>query len=304
MLQERLPHVANGPVLPRAGFFDPPDRQQLPPLPSLDDSSSRRSSTGKAGMHIRNMLNDEPEEEGATTPARDDWFGTDGGDAASVSTEDDPEAAVAAAQPSQSLLSRYDERALDAMRPASAPQAIETVRAPLNGLPSLFRTAQRLPSFPSSLSERRLDGQPRMPAFAGQQPPQWTRSPASPFTSFVASPAPTASPLTPAQSSGDYYRRATFETARTVPGTPDYFTPKPAYERYARSVDSAGSTPALVPYGQPQQQHSSQQQQQQQRSASTYPPPPPSHSHPHPHPHSHHHHAHPSPQWSHDPSRR
>ncbi|KPV75317.1 uncharacterized protein RHOBADRAFT_53310 [Rhodotorula graminis WP1] len=303
LLQERLVTGANGPALPRAGFFDPPDRQQLPPLPSLDNPSSRRSSTGKAGMHIRNMLNDEPEEEGATTPARDDWFGTDGGDAASVSTEDDPDAALAAvttAQPASSLLSRYDERALDAMRPSSAPQAIETVRAPLNGLPSLFRATQRLPSFPSSLSERRLEAQPRMPAFAGQQPPQWTRSPASPFGAFVASPAPTASPLTPAQAaSGDYYRRATFESARTVPGTPDYFTPKPAapYERYARSVDPAGSTPTVVPYG---QQHPSQQQQQQQ-SASTYPPP---HSHPHPHPHSHHHHAHPSPQWSHDPSRR
>ncbi|GAA6053076.1 hypothetical protein JCM3770_000372 [Rhodotorula araucariae] len=265
LLQENMGPATNRPSLPRAGFFDTPDRQQLPPLP-MPEPTSRPNSTGTAGMHIRNMLNDEPEEE-ATTPARDDWFGTEVGDAASATTEDDPQARAPASA------AAVDARALDGLRTSSAPQPSDPARLP-NGAHAHFRPTPPLPSFPSSLGQHRYEGQASLSAYAGQQ---WSRSSTSPFPAFAASPAASASasPLTPAPPAGDYYRRTTFDVARPAPGGPDYFAAKP-YERYARRADPPAQ---VAPYAPAQQ-------------SPTFPPPAPVAQHP------------PASQWLHDPARR
>lgn len=68
-----------GVALPRAGFF-------IPEKPLMGDKAT------KAGMQIRNLLNDVTPDEEVRTPARDDWFGGNGGDTGSVTTEDESDA--------------------------------------------------------------------------------------------------------------------------------------------------------------------------------------------------------------------
>lgn len=48
----------------------------------------------KAGMQIRNLLNDDTPDEEVHTPARDDWFGAGTGDTGSVTTEDESDAPI------------------------------------------------------------------------------------------------------------------------------------------------------------------------------------------------------------------
>ncbi|GJN89097.1 hypothetical protein Rhopal_002071-T1 [Rhodotorula paludigena] len=200
------------PTLPRAGFFDAPNQPHLPPLP-IGDTSPRRGSAGQTGMNIRNMLNDDAQVDDAASSTREDWFGSTAGDGASVTTEDD----------------------VQDLRPSSAPHAIESAPRLANGVTAHFRPTPPLPSFPSSLSDRRFDGAPRLPSFSSH----WSRSPASPFPAFAGSTA-SASPLTPATHGGEMYRRPLDGRA------PDYFDVKP-YERYARSVEPALPSGAQVP---------------------------------------------------------
>lgn len=164
-------------------------------------------------MNIRNMLNDDAQVDDAASSTREDWFGSTAGDGASVTTEDD----------------------VQDLRPSSAPHAIESAPRLANGVTAHFRPTPPLPSFPSSLSDRRFDGAPRLPSFSSQ----WSRSPASPFPAFAGSTA-SASPLTPATHGGELNRRPLDGRA------PDYFDVKP-YERYARSVEPALPSGAQVP---------------------------------------------------------
>lgn len=71
--------AASGMALPRTGFF-------------LTEGSSRSEAedkVAKAGMQIRNLLNDDTHSEEAHTPARDDWFNAPIDETGSVTTEDE-----------------------------------------------------------------------------------------------------------------------------------------------------------------------------------------------------------------------
>ncbi|GAA6012966.1 hypothetical protein JCM10207_008397 [Rhodosporidiobolus poonsookiae] len=232
--------------VPRSGFFDAPDPQLLPPLPSLDVAASRPGSSGKAGMHIRNMLNDDGPDESVASPARDDWFG---GDAASVTTEDDVEAVAGAAFPEPRV-------AQEIPRPSSVPYGAESATARFsNGLPSLFRSAPALPSFPTTLSDRRYDSASRLASLNGHSAQQWSgRASLSPYPSFP-SPASAASPVTPgAHASADYYRRP-YETAPVAsaarPPLPDYFAAKANERAYPPGPASTAAYPAYRTPSQP-----------------------------------------------------
>ncbi|BGP15852.1 DNA-binding protein snt1 [Rhodosporidiobolus nylandii] len=221
-----VPPQEHLPSLPRSGYFDTPN---LPPLPSIGAPAPRAATTtGKAGMQLRNMLNAEGPDDRATTPVRDDWFGGgENGDAASATTEDDVEAVAGAA------FARSDPREI--VRPSSVPYGVDSVaaRQMSTGLPSLFRSQPQpqsiLPSFPATLGDRRYDGATRLPSLNGvQQQQHWTsRSPVSPFPAY-GSPAASASPVTPASASAsaDYYR-TTYDVrdagAAAARALPDYF---------------------------------------------------------------------------------
>lgn len=220
-MQENLgPHAQS--TMPRAGIFESPAQRRLPPLPSLEPSR-RAGSSGPSGMHLSNMLNDDGPGVEADSPARNDWFGNDAADAASTTTEDDVDG------PSRtSSFPRFHPRQ-DNARPASAPHAVDTA-AQLGTLtlPVLHR-APLLPSFPSSLDDRRFDVARRIPGLSAHS---WTtHSPASPFGAYSVSPAASASPMTPALP-----KFASDGQQRRTSAPSDYFSVK-LPERYARSAE-------------------------------------------------------------------
>ncbi|GAA5967657.1 hypothetical protein JCM3765_005842 [Sporobolomyces pararoseus] len=188
------------------GYFPTPNATQLPPLPSIP-APSTTSVTSKAGMHLRNMLNDDtPDEEGAHS-AKEDWFGgSNGGGPGDEPSED--ESLSASAQSSRPVTANDRSQSLQNNR---------TILT--NGLarpsPHLPGPAQ-LPSFPTSLPNRRFEH--FLPHQAATIPisNRWSPAPASPFTSY-GSPA---TPLPP--SNGDHYRR---------PTPPDYFQAKTVYSQ-------------------------------------------------------------------------
>ncbi|BGP24385.1 DNA-binding protein snt1 [Rhodotorula toruloides] len=208
-------------TVPRASFFEDPGQRRLPPLPSLEPLR-RAGSSGPSGMHLSNMLNNDGPGVDAGSPARDDWFGTDATYAASAAPDGGHQL------PSVSAFQRVDPRQTDA-RPSSAPQAIESAAQPgAVAQPALHR-APLLPSFPSSLDDRRFDAARRIPALSAHS---WTpHNPASPFAAYSVSPAASASPMTPALptfASDDQQRRTSAPS--------DYFSVK-LPERYARSAE-------------------------------------------------------------------
>ncbi|GAA5970961.1 hypothetical protein JCM11641_004523 [Rhodosporidiobolus odoratus] len=213
--------------LPRTGFFDTPVPQLLPPLPSISaNPAARPAPTVKAGMQIRNMLNAEGPAEAAASPARDDWFGG-GGDGVSATTEDDVDGVANAPFANPSV-------ARQIVRPSSVPYGTQSVATLRSSLPSLLHSTTILPSFSSTLGDRRYDTSARLPSINGHSPvPQsWSRAPASPFPAY-ASPAASASSITPASVSTEFYRRP-YEASDRAPTSrsalPEYFTVKP-YER-------------------------------------------------------------------------
>ncbi|KAK4697925.1 hypothetical protein P7C70_g8131, partial [Phenoliferia sp. Uapishka_3] len=80
--------LLNGPAVPRAGFFVPDGSH--PRVPSSKTPNFEEKAS-KAGMQIRNLLNeDTPDEEAPTALREGDWFG--GGGEESATTEDESDA--------------------------------------------------------------------------------------------------------------------------------------------------------------------------------------------------------------------
>uniref|UniRef100_A0A0K3CFI8 FGENESH: predicted gene_3.283 protein n=1 Tax=Rhodotorula toruloides TaxID=5286 RepID=A0A0K3CFI8_RHOTO len=209
-------------TMPRAGFFEDPAQRRLPPLPSLEPSR-RAGSSGPSGMHLSNMLNDDGPGVDAGSPARDDWFGNDAAEASNATTEDGVDRTHR-----MSAFQRFDPRQSDA-RPASAPHAVETAAQPEPSAQPALHRAPLLPSFPSSLDDRRFDAARRIPALSAHS---WTpHSPASSFAAYSVSPAASASPMTPALPTF-----ASDGQQRRTSAPSDYFSVK-LPERYARSAE-------------------------------------------------------------------
>ncbi|BGP64819.1 DNA-binding protein snt1 [Rhodotorula toruloides] len=220
-MQENIGPQARS-AMPRAGFFEDPGQRRLPPLPSLEPSR-RAGSSGPSGMHLSNMLNDDGPGVNAGSPARHDWFGNDAADASNATTDDGLDRTHR-----PSAFHRFDSRHDDA-RPASVSHAVETAAQPEPSTQPAQHRAPLLPSFPSSLDDRRFDAARRIPALSAHS---WTpHSPASSFAAYSVSPAASASPMTPALptfASDGQQRRTSAPT--------DYFSVK-LPERYARSAE-------------------------------------------------------------------
>lgn len=188
-------------------YFPTPDAHQLPPLPSIPPptSASAASIATKAGMHLRNMLNEDTPDEEASNSAKEDWFGSSGGGPPDEGPSED-ESLSASAQSS---------------RPATANergQPHQNNRIILsNGLArssSHLPGPAQLPSFPTSLPNRRFEH--FLPHQAATIPVsnRWSPAPASPFASY-------GSPATPGvPSNTNHFRR---------PTPPDYFQAKTVY---------------------------------------------------------------------------
>ncbi|GAA5909832.1 uncharacterized protein JCM6883_003109 [Sporobolomyces salmoneus] len=193
-------------------YFPTPDGRQLPPLPSFPQSAPTATSlASKAGMHLRNMLNEDTPDEEASNSAKEDWFGSSGGGPDEDPSEDESFTASA-----------HSSRPVTANERAQSLQQQNNNRIILsNGLarPSAHLPGpSQLPSFPTSLPpNRRFDH--FLPRQAATIPVanRWSPAPTSPFASY-------GSPATPGvSSSADHYRR---------PTPPEYFQAKTVYDSH------------------------------------------------------------------------
>ncbi|GAA5884675.1 hypothetical protein JCM16303_003709 [Sporobolomyces ruberrimus] len=199
------PAIARAPTATSShlSYFPTPDANQLPPLPSIPGAAS---ATSKAGMHLRNMLNEDTPDEEASHSAKEDWFGGGGG-----GQEDDP------SEDESFPNSAKGSRPMTANERAAPPQHNRIVLS--NGLArasSHLPTSAQLPSFPTSLPNHRFDRFLPHQSASMPLPSHWSPSPASPFGSY-------GSPATPGATSAptaDHYRR---------PTPPDYFQAKSIY---------------------------------------------------------------------------
>ncbi|GAA6012334.1 hypothetical protein JCM11491_007097 [Sporobolomyces phaffii] len=200
------PAVSRGPA--HLGYFPTPDAHHLPPLPSIPTSNAN-SKASKAGMHLRNMLNeDTPDEEGANS-AKEDWFGSSAGGRDDDASDDDSRPA--------SVQSSRPVTATERVIPPQHNRIILSngVARPSSHLP----TSAQLPSFPTSLSDRRFDYFLPHQSASMPIPSRWSPAPGSPFASY-------GSPATPGPAAAEHYRR---------PTPPDYFQAKAAAFPHALS---------------------------------------------------------------------
>ncbi|GAA5981944.1 hypothetical protein JCM10908_004679 [Rhodotorula pacifica] len=217
----------------RAGFFEAPASTTLSALPT---APVQAVDAGKAGMHLRDMLNDEARAPEREAPARDDWFGAESAETGSATTEDE-------VLPQRRSFSGGNESRFEIPRPSSAPQFAETVPRTVGGVipyrPSPMVSS--LSAFSSTPASGRLDGISRLPPMRSEP---WPRSSVSAFPAYAVSPVGSGSPATPI-AGVDPYRRYSGASSSA-----DYFGVKP-YERYAHSAEPAlraGSIPPLPPF--------------------------------------------------------
>jgi len=193
----------------------------------------------KAGMHLRNMLNESTPDQEDANSAKEDWFGGGGGPNGGNMSDDES----TSAQSSRPVTAgeRFDHR-------GTRDQHLQHNRIILsNGLArpsSHLPTSSQLPSFPTSLPDRRFDHFMPHHSAPASAVSQWSHSPvASPFASY-------GSPATPGASSAppiaDFYRR---------PTPPDYFNVKTAFppshshsHSHSHSLPHSHSHPLAQPH--------------------------------------------------------
>lgn len=264
------PFAPNGVALPRAGFFLPENPRV--DLPALDEKAT------KAGMQLRNLLNDDAPDEEAATPAGDDWFGGGNGGEGSVTTEDESDAPLKPKSPPSHHPRQQQHHAdpFGARKPTDPFAAFETTaRRYSDGTlesPATSRSPFPHPSAPNHYPashysphaaqqpERRFEAlrQPMPIPLANAWQPSHQGSPSS----FPPPYGPSSSHSSAASTPGDFFRRSLdhndlrtpYGAHPTPPSRPSTAPPLPS--------DYFGSKPQ--PYNRPYSR------------TSAYPPPPPS----------------------------
>lgn len=217
-------------AVPRAGFFLPESRSPRLPTLDLDDASV------KAGMQFRNLLNDDTPDEEIPPPVRDDWFGgANGGDAESVTTEDESDVPKPQTRSPARRPDSFPSRPQDAY----APPFGSDPRYASNGTP-LYRNpppSGYSSSYPPPPQERRYEASSRQGPTANGH---WQSSPASAYATYGTPPSSSGfyrRPLGPQDPRGHY-------AGPSQANRQEYFPPqKPTIHTYDRTLQRPSYPP-------------------------------------------------------------